>query len=480
MSSIGTNVSALIANTNLAKSQSSLSKSIERLSSGLKINSGADDPSGLIVSEQLQAEIQGISTAINNSTQATNVISTADGALAEVSNLLVSIKGLVVQAANTGGESSDEIQANQLQVNSAIDSITRIANSTSFAGAHLLDGSLGYVTSGITASALHDVDITNAAFGTQKTIPVEVNVLQSAQTAVLQFNAGSIPKSPTASSTTLDITGANGTQAINFSSGATAIQIVEAVNRLSDSTGVSAALTSAGTPSLGVTFSSTGYGSTQFVSVVAVNNSAFATTDASGNTQQKTYGRDVSASVNGIKAVGDGLNISVNTASLSLSLNLDPAYSTGTEDFVITGGGATFQLGAQVQSNQQVSIGISSVAANQLGSATDGYLSDIESGGFADLATDPAKASQIIDDAINQVSVLRGRLGAFESNTLQTNVNSLQVALENVTSSNSTIEDTDFASETSNLTRQQILVQAGTSVLATANSTPQSVLKLLQ
>ena len=190
-SSINTNVSALIANTNLAQSQGSLSKSIQRLSSGLKINSGADDPSGLIVSEQLKAEIQGISTAIDNSTQATNVISTADAALAEVSNLLVSIKGLVVQAANTGAESSDEIQANQLQVDSAINSITRIANSTSFAGTKLLDGSLGYVTSGVTTSAIHDVNVTNVSFGNQTTMPVNVNVTQSAQRRHFEICRGS-------------------------------------------------------------------------------------------------------------------------------------------------------------------------------------------------------------------------------------------------------------------------------------------------
>src|SRR4051812_45292480 len=149
MARINTNVSSLIANTNLAKSQDALSKSIQRLSSGLRINSGADDPSGLIVSQQLKAEIHGLSTAIDNSTQASNVISTADAALSEVSNLLVSIKGLVVQAANSGAVSSDEIQANQLQVDSAIQSITRIANSASFAGTHLLDGTLGYITSGV-------------------------------------------------------------------------------------------------------------------------------------------------------------------------------------------------------------------------------------------------------------------------------------------------------------------------------------------
>jgi flagellin len=474
MSSIGTNVSALIANTNLAKSQSSLSKSIERLSSGLKINSGADDPSGLIVSQQLQAEIQGISTAIDNSTQATNVISTADAALAEVSNLLVSIKGLVVQAANTGAESSDEIQANQLQVDSAINSITRISNSTSFAGTKLLDGTLGYLTSGVKTSAIHDVNITVAAFGAQKTVPVNVNITQSAQPAVLRFKQSSIT-----TAVTLDVRGALGTQEFNFIAGTSAAAIAFTINQASDSTGVTAAITSATNPSSGITFTSTGYGSSQFVSVSAVGNN-FVTTNASGSPQELVKGRDVGGTINGEAGIGSGLNLSVNSSTLSLSLNIDQAFSTGTESFAITGGGATFQLGAQVQTNQQVSIGIGSVAASTLGNATDGYLTNILTGGTADLATDPAKASQIIDDAINQVSVLRGRLGAFETNTLQTNVNSLQVALENVTSSNSTIEDTDFASETSNLTRQQILVQAGTSVLATANSTPQSVLKLLQ
>jgi flagellin len=133
-----------------------------------------------------------------------------------------------------------------------------------------------------------------------------------------------------------------------------------------------------------------------------------------------------------------------------------------------------------VQSNQQVNIAISSVSASRLGNAVDGYLTDIVTGGSASLTKSAAKASQIIDAAINQVSVMRGRLGAFEKNTLQTNIDSLQVALENVTSSESSIADTDFAAETSNLTRNQILVQAGTSVLAQANTTPQSVLNLLK
>ena len=137
-------------------------------------------------------------------------------------------------------------------------------------------------------------------------------------------------------------------------------------------------------------------------------------------------------------------------------MNLDTAFGIGTKSFTITGGGAIFQLGPQVQSNQQVNIAIQSVSASRLGNAIDGYLTDIVTGGNANLKNSPATAS------------------------LQTNIDSLQVTLENVTSSESSLRDTDFASETSNLTRNQILVQAGTSVLAQANTTPQSVLSLLK
>ena len=476
MARINTNVGAIIANTNLAKSQKSLSTSLQRLSSGMRINSGVDDPAGLIASETLRSEIQGISTAIDNSTRASNVITTADGALGEVSNLLVSIKGLVVQAANSGALSPDEIQANQLQVDSAIASITRISNSTSFAGLKLLDGSLGYVTSGLATSALHDVQINNAAFGTASTIPVVVNVVQSAQTALLRYKAAAISKS-----VALEISGRVGVQVLSFTSGTKASAIAFAINRISDSTGVAAGIASATNASSGITFSSTGYGAKEFVSVQVLGDpSTFVTQNGAGAAQQRAVGRDVVASVNGAQAIGDGLSLTLNTASLSMSFNLDRAFGTGTKTFAITGGGAVFQLGPQVQSNQQVNIAIGSVSASRLGNAIDGYLTDIVTGGSANLTSNPAKASQIIDSAINQVSVMRGRLGAFEKNTLETNINSLQVALENVTSSESSIRDTDFAAETSNLTRNQILVQAGTSVLAQANTTPQSVLNLLK
>src|SRR5687767_15191139 len=152
MARINTNVSSLTAQRGLARSNKALNQTLERLSSGLKINRGADDPAGLIASETLRSEISGVHQAIDNSSRASNVIATAEGALGEVASLLLNIKDLIVEAANSGALSPEEIAANQLQVDSAVESITRISNTTTFAGLKLLNGSLGYVTSGVMTS----------------------------------------------------------------------------------------------------------------------------------------------------------------------------------------------------------------------------------------------------------------------------------------------------------------------------------------
>jgi flagellin len=475
MSTINTNVAALVAQQGLASSQKSLNTALQRLSTGLQINSGADDPAGLIVSNELQSQIAGINEGISNSSQANNVIATAEGALNEVSSLLLDVKSLVVESANSGAESSDQISANQLQVDSAVQSITRIAGSTTFAGQHLIDGSLNYVTSGVNTSSIKALSISQADLGSAGSIPVNVNVITSARPAELEFTTSQI-----GNSVTLDIGGTTGTQTLSFASGTAASAIIFAVNRVSDATGVSAVPINAAHVNSGVIFKSSDYGSKNFVSVTA-QSGTFKTVDTSGNNKQRATGVDAVATVNGAVTVGDGLNLQVNTSSLDLNFTLSSTFGKGATQFAITGGGAEFQLGAQVVSNQQVSIGIGSVSADQLGNNNVGFLSDLTTGGKASLVSGNAeKASAIIEAAINQVSLLSGRLGAFQKNTLNTNIDSLNVALENVTSSESDIRDANFAVETSNLTRAQILVQAGTSVLSTANSTPQNVLKLLQ
>ena len=153
MSRINTNVSSLIAQRVLRKNNDNLNTSLQRLSTGLKINSGADNPAGLIASENLRAEKSGITQAIDNAGRASNIIGTAEGGLNEVSSLLTELQSLVGQAANSGGLSSEEVSANQLQVDSILGSINRIAGATAFQGKKLLNGDYAYTTSGVAASA---------------------------------------------------------------------------------------------------------------------------------------------------------------------------------------------------------------------------------------------------------------------------------------------------------------------------------------
>jgi flagellin len=476
MARINTNVASLTAQRGLARTQKQLNATLQRLSSGLRINRGADDPAGLIASEGLRSEMAGINQAIDNSSRASNVISTAEGALGEVAAMLLNIKDLVVEAANSGALSPDEIAANQLQVDSAVESITRISNTTTFAGLHLLNGSLDYITSGVNNAAIDALSISQANFGTNDTIPVQINVVTSAKTAELQFTASAI----TGGSVTLEIAGNEGVDVLTFTSGTTASAVAYAVNRVADSTGVTADLLDPADPDAGMVFKSTGYGTRSFVSVRA-QSGAFQTQNVDGDLVARDTGGDAVATVNGALTVGEGLNIKLNTTALDLEIKLDETFGIGTSEFAITGGGALFQLGPKVTSNQQVNIGIGSVAASKLGDGDVGFLNDLVTGGTSTLVGGNARqASQIIEKAIKQVAVLRGRLGAFEKNTLETNVNSLSVALENVTASESSIRDADFAAETAAMTRAQILTQAGTAVLSTANSTPQSILSLLQ
>jgi len=492
MTRINTNVSALTAQHNLRSTNADLNTRLQRLSTGLRINRGADDPAGLIVSERLRSEISSIDKAIGNAERASNVIATSEAALQEVSDLLTSIKGLTVEAANTGAFSRDEIRANQLQIDSAVESITRISNTTTFAGLQLLNGSLDYVVSGV-PSEIQDVQVTGANFGTNSSIPVNVEVVNSAETAEL-FVSGNNAGNPgrLVSAATIELRGTKGVQTFDFAISQTLSSVVFAINQVSDATGVSASLVDATNQTSGLVLNSTGFGSNAFVSVERQGGDgpAFQTFDSQGGGAiVRDTGEDVLALVNGSLALGDGLDVSLHTATLNVELSLTAAaaQATGTtHSFSVTGGGANYQIGPTVNSSQQVGVGLPSIAAANLGDETAGFLSSIISGGANSLVTGNNVAGQarnagaIIDKAIDQVAILRGRLGAFERNTLDTAIRSQQVALENLTSSESQIRDADFAKETSELTRAQILQQAGTSTLALANSTAQSVLSLLQ
>ncbi|MCC6950039.1 MAG: flagellin [Phycisphaerales bacterium] len=517
MARINTNVPSVIAQSKLGRTQAQMQVHLERLSTGLKINRGKDDPAGLIISERIRSDLEGINQGIQNSSRASAMISTTEGALAEINDLLNSIRSLIVQSASTGSSSEAERQANQLQIDSAIESITRISNTATFGGLKLLNGSLDYQLSGVSRADIAKVRVNNASFINNTAVQVDVDVVGSAQTGALFYNGATTPPGVTLSALTLEITGPTGVQVITIPSGRPLSQLVQGVNNVSSMTGVQASLINNDANS-GIVFESVDYGTKSFVSVkrlappapaadswglYAFNGSAPRTADAPfGWTTlitagtlvpgDRDKGQDVQALINGNLATGDGLNVKVSSASLGLDLTLTPTTATtpsgASTSFYITSGGALFQLGHEVTALQQATFGIQSVAASQLGGTNTGstieFLSTLKAGQSNSVAASVARSnfkpsSDILATAIDEITVLRGRLGAFERNVLDTNTRSLQSQFENLTASNSVIRDADFAAETSQLTRAQILASAGTSTLTLANQQAQQVLQLL-
>jgi len=269
-----------------------------------------------------------------------------------------------------------------------------------------------------------------------------------------------------------ELGGTSGTEVFNFQAGASVNQVAAAINLISDATGVTASQ-SAGL----LTLTSSTYGSNALASVAVTNEGAAGTFD-DALSATRVNGTDIQATVNGIAADGDGNTLSINTATLDLTMTVTAGSSTNFE-FNITGGGALFQMGPEVVSNQQVRLGIESINSATLGGES-GKLYLLGSGQSAALATDTTLAGRIVDEVVDKVTSLRGRLGAFQRTTLDTNIATLNDTLENLSAAESSIRDADFAAETAALTRAQILVQSGISVLAVANSNPQNVLALLR
>lgn len=562
MSRINTNVGSLIAQTNLNRSNAQLQTALGRLSTGLRINSGKDDPAGLIASENLRRDITAANKAISNSERANQLIATADGALSQISSLLNDIRGLTTEAANSGVLSTEQIAANQLQVDSSLEAIDRIASVTTFQGRKILNGSLDFTTSGSNPS-ISDLQINSANLGAAGSVAVSVDITSAATQASLsvaalsskgQFtlggqtftltaatagesfnnvrvdiasgaatgvayaagvltltldntdgaitaaaintafatdgtftatNAGSgtingittaaqtgITTANTIQDLTFQLGGSTGAQVFSFDAGATYAQIASAVNLVSDATGVSASVAS-GT----LSFTSTDYGTDAKVRAEIISEGSLGTF---GSTLSGTAasGTDIAATINGFTASGKGNQISLNNSALNLDITVT-AGSTTDLSFSITGGGAVFQIGPSVDSNGQTRIGVGAVNTGKLGGVS-GRLYELKSGNDKDLTSDPTSAAKIVDEAITKVTGLRGRFGAFQHATIDTNIATLKDTVANLSEAESSIRDADFAKESAALTRAQILVQSGTAVLQIANQNPQQVLSLLR
>lgn len=469
MSRINTNVPSVIARRILGGQNDRLTLSLQRLSTGLKINTGKDDPAGMIASERMRLQLTAIQAAQTNISRAINVVAVAESGLAEIARLINDLENLVDRSSNETAISNEERDANQLEIDLILDSINRIANSTELEGRKLLSGTLAYTTSSVDITDIADLRINSARIPQGGSRTVNINVIVAAEVASLTYSSGALN-----SAQTIEVLGNLGAERITLASGATISAIADAVNMSTGLTGVSAVISGTN-----VVLTSTAYGSSQYVKVRTLSGSQF----ENGLNALEDSGTNVEVNVNGMNAIGDGLKVAVRTTALAADIILTPTFGTQTTTdttFGISGGGANFMISPTLDLNALATLGIDAVTTASLGDRNTGFLYTLATGETNALNQKQySTAQRIVRLAAQQVGTLRGQLGSFERNTLQPNLNSLRIQYENVAAAESVLRDTDFAEETSNLTRAQILVQSATNVLRIANATPNNVLALL-
>jgi len=462
---INTNVLAMNALRNLGSASNAYGQSVQRLSTGLRINSGADDPAGLQISEGFRSTIAGMTQAIRNNSDATNYAKTAEGALSEVNTLLTDARALALANANDATLTVDQKQANQNQLNSIMSSIDRISQTTAFGSKKLLDGSAG-VTAVLTDTSRVNNLVLGGTLGAASVTAggaISVNVTTAAVQASLQGNTSTAGTAITTAGT-FAINGVT----FNVNKQMTYGQVQDLVNSRTADTGVQAFFSGGK-----LTFQSTKYGT--------VGNN-IQVVDQAGTVGMGT--NNLAGGVNAAATVTVGSNSGTFTAiagqdGLSLKdadgnqIKLTAAGGTATGTNTVgqaTVSLAQFQIGGEA--GQTATLALANTAASSLG--LNASSMDIMNSG--NLAT----AIQSLDTAITTVSRMRGDIGNFQRNVIDSNVRALNIAKENLTSSESSIRDVDMAEEMSTLTKYQILQQAGMSVLAQANQAPQSILSLLK
>jgi len=467
---INMNAAALTAHRMLSGSDQALGKSIERLSSGYRINSASDDPAALVISEKLRAQTSGLAQAIRNAGDAVNMVRTAEAALNEVSRVLRYMRDLAIHAANTGANDPASVQADQTQIITSIQAIDKIAEETQFGQKKLLDGTAGILAS-LSGDDVVSGDLSNPATTFTNNDAIHVNVTQAAQKASVTSIDFGDNTDYMAEDGTIYVNGA----AVQFTTADTVAGVVDKINAVSNQTGVIASA-DAGV----ITLASIEYGSAEKVTATSETAYFF------GATSVTDEGQDAQAqvTVGGVTDVsdatwtaGEGL-ILRDSRGNRIVLKESAGITAGNkgEQFRIALGSMKFQVGAYADQVREISI--PSIWTTGLGTG----VSAGKSVATIDVTTyDGANtAIKILDEAIREISTIRANLGAAQKNVFESSITSLNVARENIAASESAIRDTDMAEEMVTLTRNQILQQAGVAMLAQANQAPQALLQLLK
>jgi flagellin len=408
---INQNVMAMNAYRNLTSSEGSLSKSLERLSSGFRINRAADDAAGLVISEGLRSQVMGLKMATRNAQDGVSVVQTAEGALTETHSILQRMRELAVQAASTGSSDQPSRDAAQVEIVQLKSELDRIGNTTKFGAQTLLDGTYGVTQAAITgagsAGAVTITTGTNDKFG--------IDVDGGASTGFTTIQATIVP------------TVAGGVYGAT-QAGAAALQkdLQSAID-------------------------------------TAVGSTLAAQRLVTASVKLNAAGTGLVTTFNGTQ--GNSIGVTTGTAQDALST----LVVTSTATAAASGSGGSFQVGSGTSASDKISITINDVRSAALG------LGGVD----VSVAANATTNLNSIDAAITTVSTLRGNLGAYQ-NRFEHTISNLSITTENLSASESRIRDTDMASEMMSFTRAQILQQAGTAMLAQANSVPQTVLQLLK
>lgn len=513
MSVINTNISSINAQNNLARSQGELQTSLQRLSSGLRINSAKDDAAGLQISNRQTSQINGLNVAVRNANDGISIAQVAEGALQESTNILQRMRELALQSAN-GSNSAVDREALQTEVKALQSELTRIAETSAFGGRKILDGTFGTsaLQVGSDANQTINVKIDSAK---SKDIGLRGLAVTGIAAQITGIAGTSTSSQVNFNSQQLDVIVGGRFNQIDLENGDSAATIAGKINSIQGVSGVSATTIVAGV----VTAASTGGNINLNINGVEI--SADFATDAAGTAAAIRAAITDNSQLQelGITASGAGANFVITDAN-GQNLNITTSITSGATATAITlqsrevdgttAAGATETI-TGVANSVAVRNTVSTGALNFTTAVVDAKDSSlivrassgntaaaggptVDGGGAATLGAEKlvsissvdistAAGSQsaigVIDAAIAQLDAQRADLGAIQ-NRLESTISNLSNISENVSAARSRIQDADFAAETSNLTRIQILQQAGTSILAQANTVPQSVLSLLQ
>jgi len=487
---INTNLSSLNAQRNLNKSQGSLSTSLQRLSSGLRINSAKDDAAGLQIANKFTSQIRGLNQAVRNANDGISVAQTAEGALEESTNAMQRIRELAIQSAN-GSNGASERAALQQEVSQLISEVNRIADTTAFGGRKLLDGSFGSSSFQVGSNSFETINVSIGSYRANQLGNQSRELVGATGLGRLTAAAADATAAANVTTGTVTINSATtptaGTAFALTTSSAKAAQ--DLINAQTATTGVSADART----NVGLTVAASGTLSFQLTgsntNAVTISASASATDytalAAAINNQSGQTGISATIENNVLKMTserGDDIviaDVTGLTATVT-SYSYDGATANGAGVAVAPGATDSIRATGVVKLNSSSAFTVTS-SATTTDSATTAFASALEQVAQIDISTTigAQKALNVIDSAVSFVDSGRASLGAVQ-NRLESTIANLSNVSENVSAARSRIQDADFAQETANLTKNQILQQAGISVLSQANSLPQQVLSLLQ